>query len=179
MRWLQSTIVCAAFALSAGAHAQTYPTKPVRFIVAFAPGGPADVVGRLVAQRIAEQWGQPVVVENRAGAGGAIAAQQVAQAAPDGYTVLVTTSALAVTPALNPNAGYNALKDFVPVTLIASSPNLFVASQASGIRTLREAIDKAKSGSLNYGTAGAGTTPHLSAEYLFKVLGKVNVVHVP
>jgi tripartite-type tricarboxylate transporter receptor subunit TctC len=175
-------IACAAVLLLAaagGALAQGYPAKPVRFVVSFAPGGAADVVGRFVAQRMSEQWGQQIVVENRAGAGGSIAALAVARAPADGYTVLVTTSALAVTPALNPNAGYDAEKDLIAVTLLASSPNMFAASNASGIRTLREAIDKAKTGKLNYGTAGAGTTPHLSAEYLFKVLGKVDVQHVP
>lgn len=175
-RLLAAAVLLAA---SAGAFAQSYPSKPVRFVVAFAPGGPADLVARLVAQRIGEQWGQQIVVENRGGAGGAVAAQAVARSPNDGYTVLVTTSALAVTPALNPNAGYDAMKDFVPVTLIASSPNLFVASPESGIRTLRDAIDRAKTAKLNYGTAGAGTTPHLSAEYLFKVLGKVDVQHIP
>jgi tripartite-type tricarboxylate transporter receptor subunit TctC len=176
---IRALVACALLACSAGALAQSYPGKPVRFVVAFAPGGPADLVGRLVAQKIGEQWGQQVIVENRGGAGGAVAAQAVARAPNDGYTVLVTTSSLAVTPALNPSAGYDAEKDFIPVTLIASSPNLFVASPQSGIRTLREAIDRAKAGKLNYGTAGAGTTPHLSAEYLFKVLGKVDVQHVP
>ncbi len=179
MNLLHKLLACALIAASGAAAAQTYPNKPVRFVVAFAPGGPADIVGRLVAQKVGEQWGQQVIVENRGGAGGAIAAQAVARAPADGYTVLVTTSSLAVTPALNPNAGYDVEKDFIPVTLIASSPNLFVASPQSGIRTLRDAIEKGKSGKLNYGTAGAGTTPHLSAEYLFKVLGKVDVQHVP
>ena len=171
--------VAASVALSGAAHAQSYPVKPVRFVVAFAPGGAADLVARLLGQKIGEQWGQAIVVENRGGAGGTVAAQQIAKSAPDGYTVLVTTSALPVSAALNPGAGYDAERDFVPVTLAASSPNIIVASPASGIRTLREAMDRAKSGKLNYATAGAGTTPHLSAEYLFKVLGKVDVVHVP
>ena len=181
MAGIRALLAAAMCLVSAGAFAQqqAYPAKPVRFVVAFAPGGPADLVARLIAQKIGDQWGQQVIVENRGGAGGAVAAQAVARAPADGYTVLVTTSSLAVTPALNPNAGYDAEKDFIPVTLIASSPNLFVASTQSGIKTLREAIDRAKSGKLNYGTAGAGTTPHLSAEYLFRVLGKVDVQHVP
>ncbi len=174
------TIAAAALLAAAGtAAAQGYPNKPVRFVVSFAPGGAADVVGRFVAQKMNEQWGQQILVENRGGAGGAIAAQAVARTPADGYTVLVTTSAYAVTPALNPNAGYDAEKDLIPVTLLANSPNMFAASNASGIKTLKEAIEKAKTGKLNYGTAGAGTTPHLSAEYLFKVLGKVDVQHVP
>jgi tripartite-type tricarboxylate transporter receptor subunit TctC len=168
-----------AVAIAAPAAAQTYPARPVRFVVAFAPGGAADVVARFVGQKISEQWGQPVVVENRGGAGGNVAAQQVAKAPADGYTVLVTTSALAVSPSLTPNSGFDLGKDFIPVAIAASSPNIIVASTASGIRTLRDAIDKGQSGKLNYATAGAGTTPHLSGEYLFKVLGKVNVVHVP
>jgi tripartite-type tricarboxylate transporter receptor subunit TctC len=161
------------------ALAQAYPAKPVRFIVAFAPGGPADIVARLVALKLGEALGQPVVVENRAGAGGNVAAQVVAKAAPDGYTVLVTTSAIAVNQSLSKDPGYDVEKDLIPVAIVASSPNVIIASPALGANTLQEVIAKAQGGKLNYGTAGVGTTPHLTAEYLFKVLAKVQVVHVP
>jgi len=161
------------------ALAQGYPAKPVRFVVAFAPGGPADIVARLVAQKLGDAWGQPVVVENRGGAGGNIAAQLVSKATPDGYTVLVTTSAIAVNQSLSKNPGYDVEKDLISVAVVASSPNVIVASPALGANTLQEVVEKAKSGKLNYGTAGAGTTPHLSAEYLFKILAKVPVTHVP
>jgi tripartite-type tricarboxylate transporter receptor subunit TctC len=166
-------------AAETAALAQGYPAKPVRFVVAFAPGGPADIVARLVAQKLGDQWGQPVVVENRGGAGGNIAAQLVSKAAPDGYTVLVTTSAIAVNQSLTKTPGYDAEKDLIAAALVASSPNVIVAAPTLGANTLQEVVEKAKSGKLNYGTAGPGTTPHLSAEYLFKILAKVPVTHVP
>ena len=175
---LLAVLGCALFApavLGQGA----YPNKPVRIIVAFAPGGIADVAARLVAAKMSESWGQNVVVENRAGGGGSIGVVAAARSAPDGYTVLATTTSIAVNPSLSANAGYDIDKDLVPVINLASSPNLFAAYPGAGATTLRQFIDKAKSGKLNYGSAGSGTTPHLSAEYLFKILAKVNVTHVP
>jgi tripartite-type tricarboxylate transporter receptor subunit TctC len=157
----------------------TYPNKPVRIIVAFAPGGIADVAARLVAAKLTEAWGQNVIVENRAGGGGSIGVVAAARSAPDGYTVLATTTSIAVNPSLSGNAGYDIDKDLLPVINLASSPNLFAAYPGAGATTLRQFIDKAKTGKLNYGSAGSGTTPHLSAEYLFKILAKVNVTHVP
>ena len=166
--------------LSAGAHAQTtYPTKPVKFVVAFAPGGPADLIARLLGQRLSESLGQPVVVENRAGAGGNVASGIVAKAAPDGYTLMVNTSSLAVNVSLSKNPGFDAEKDFTLASVVASSPNLLVAYPGLKAKNLQEVVAEAKSGKLNYGTAGAGTTPHLTAEYLFKVLAKVDVTHIP
>jgi tripartite-type tricarboxylate transporter receptor subunit TctC len=166
--------------LSAGAHAQTtYPTKPVKFVVAFAPGGPADIIARLLGQRLSESLGQPVVVENRAGAGGNVASGIVAKAAPDGYTLMVNTSSLAVNVSLSKNPGFDAEKDFTLASVVASSPNLLVAYPGLKAKNLQEVVAEAKSGKLNYGTAGAGTTPHLTAEYLFKVLAKVDVTHIP
>ncbi|MCX7151264.1 MAG: tripartite tricarboxylate transporter substrate-binding protein [Proteobacteria bacterium] len=120
-----------------------------------------------------------MVVENRAGGGGSIGVVAAARSAPDGYTVLATTTSIAVNPSLSANAGYDIDKDLVPVINLASSPNLFAAYPGAGATTLRQFIDKAKTGKLNYGSAGSGTTPHLSAEYLFKILAKVNVTHVP
>ena len=166
--------------LSAGAHAQTtYPNKPVKFVVAFAPGGPADIIARLLGQRLSESLGQPVVVENRAGAGGNVASGIVAKAAPDGYTLMVNTSSLAVNVSLSKNPGFDAEKDFTLASVVASSPNLLVAYPGLKAKNLQEVVAEAKSGKLNYGTAGAGTTPHLTAEYLFKVLAKVDVTHIP
>ena len=165
---------------SAGAHAQTtYPTKPVKFVVAFAPGGPADIIARLLGQRLSESLGQPVVVENRAGAGGNVASGIVAKAAPDGYTLMINTSSLAVNVSLSKNPGFDAEKDFTLASVVASSPNLLVAYPGLKPKNLQEIVAEAKSGKLNYGTAGAGTTPHLTAEYLFKVLAKVDVTHIP
>jgi len=166
--------------LNAGAYAQsTYPTKPVKFVVAFAPGGPADIIARLLGQRLSESLGQPVVVENRAGAGGNVASGIVAKAAADGYTLMINTSSLAVNVSLSKNPGFDAEKDFTLASVVASSPNLLVAYPGLKAKNLQEIVAEAKSGKLNYGTAGAGTTPHLTAEYLFKVLAKVDVTHIP
>lgn len=166
--------------ISAGTHAQTtYPTKPVKFVVAFAPGGPADIIARLLGQRLSESLSQPVVVENRAGAGGNVASGIVAKAAPDGYTLMINTSSLAVNVSLSKNPGFDAEKDFTLASVVASSPNLLVAYPGLKPKNLQEIVAEAKSGKLNYGTAGAGTTPHLTAEYLFKVLAKVDVTHIP
>ena len=178
------TLVCLSTALllglSAGTHAQnTYPTKPVKFVVAFAPGGPADIIARLLGQRLSESLGQPVVVETRAGAGGNVASGIVAKAAPDGYTLMINTSSLAVNVSLSKNPGFDAEKDFTLASVVASSPNLLVAYPGLKTKNLQEIVAEAKSGKLNYGTAGAGTTPHLTAEYLFKVLAKVDVTHIP
>ena len=156
-----------------------WPSKPVKFVVAFAPGGPADIIARLLGQKLGEALGQSVVVENRAGAGGSIASAFVAKADADGYTLLINTSSYAVNPAMARTQTFDAEKDLVLASLVASSPNLIVASPKLKAKTLRDVMVEAQSGQYNYGSAGAGTTPQLSAEYLFKVLGKVNVTHVP
>jgi tripartite-type tricarboxylate transporter receptor subunit TctC len=156
-----------------------WPSKPVKFVVAFAPGGPADIIARVLGQKLGEVLGQSVVVENRAGAGGSIASGVVAKAEPDGYTLLINTSSYAVNPAMSRTQTFDAEKDLVLASLVASSPNLIVAAPNLKAKTLKDVIADAHNGKYNYGTAGAGTTPQLSAEYLFKVLGKVNVTHVP
>ena len=170
--------LCGAPFVKAQTRADGWPTKPVKLIVAFAPGGPADTVARLLGQRLSERLGQPVVVENRPGAGGNIAAQHVAKAQPDGYTLLVTTSAFAVNPGLKRDVGYDASKDYIPVNLVGGTPNLLVASPEFAAATLKDVFRLAKTEKLSYGSAGAGTTPHLSAEYLFKTLNKADIVHV-
>lgn len=179
---------CAMAALAAGVltlspalRAQTtaWPTKPVKFVVAFAPAGPADIIARLLGQKLGEVLGQSVVVENKPGAGGSVASALVARAEPDGYTLLVNTSSYAVNPSMQRSPGFDSEKDLTLATLVASSPNLIVTAPNLKARTLKDVMAEAKSGNYNYGTAGAGTTPHLTAEYLFKVLGKVPVTHVP
>jgi tripartite-type tricarboxylate transporter receptor subunit TctC len=157
----------------------SYPNKPVKFVVAFAPGGPADIIARLLGQRLSDSMGQPVVIENKAGAGGSLASGLVAKAPADGYTLMLNTSSFAVNASLSKNTSFDAEKDFVLASVVASSPNLLVAYPALKAKNLQEIMVEAKSGKLNYGTAGAGTTPHLTAEYLFKVLGKVDVTHIP
>lgn len=174
-----SLLACASL-YSACVQAQevVYPSRPVRFITA-SVGSPQDVIGRLVGAKLSEAWGQPVVVENRPGAGSLVSIIVAAKAPADGYTLLLSSSAFTVTPALQPNAGYNAEKDFIPVVLMAYTPNLLIANPALGIKTLKDAVARARTEPLNYGSPGAGTTPQLSAEYLFKGLAKVAVTHVP
>jgi tripartite-type tricarboxylate transporter receptor subunit TctC len=167
------------FAASVAHAQQAWPTKPVRLVVAFAPGGPADIIARLLGQRLGDALGQPVVVENRPGAGGSVASGLVAKAEPDGYTLMVNTSSYAVNPSMQRNLGFDAEKDLSLLATVGSSPNLITIAPQLKPRTLKEVLDEAKGGSWNYGTAGAGTTPHLTAEYLFKVLGKTPVTHVP
>jgi tripartite-type tricarboxylate transporter receptor subunit TctC len=158
---------------------EAYPAKPVHFVVAFAPGGIVDVIARLLAPALSEAWKQPVIVENRAGAGGLIATKAVLRSPRDGYTVLVHGTAIAVTPNLDRQAGYQIEKDLIPVIDAASSPDMILAYPGLGAKTLQEAIGKARSGKLSYSSPGTGTPPHLSAEYLFKVLAKVDVTHIP
>lgn len=160
-------------------HAQgSYPDRPVKLVVAFAPGGIADQATRAIADKLAESLGQSVVVENRGGAGGNLATAAVARAAPDGYTVLLTTTSIVVNPALSASTGYDLAKDFVPVVQLASSANVIVANPAVGVRTLPEAIDKAKTAKYSFGSPGNGSTSHLTGAYLFGSLSKVDVVHV-
>jgi tripartite-type tricarboxylate transporter receptor subunit TctC len=156
------------------AFAQAYPTKPVRIVVAFAPGGPADITARLVSAKLPDILGQQVVVDNRAGAGGNIAAAQVAKSPPDGYTALVTTSAIAVNMTLFSAPGYDAERDFAPVVQIATQPNMIFVTASSPAKSLDELIQAARGAKLVYASPGAGTTPHLTAEMLFRVLAKLD-----
>jgi tripartite-type tricarboxylate transporter receptor subunit TctC len=171
--------VSSLFPSSAASAEDSYPKQKVRFVVAFAPGGPADFIARVVGARLAEKWGQGVIVEHQGGAGGSIAARHVAKAKPDGYTVLVTTSAFAVNPSLSANAGYSPQTDFKIAIVVATSPNIIVAAPRLKASTLREAVEAAKTKKLTYGTAGRGVTPHLSAERIFKLVAKVDIAHVP
>jgi len=170
----------ALFTLAAPASAQTtYPTHPIRVIVGFNPGGGVDINARLLAARMSELLGQQVVVENKPGAGTNIANEYVAKAAPDGYTLLFNSSAFAVNLALYKKPPY-ALADFAPVSIFSQSVNLLVVSSALPARTLRELVRlaKEKPGSLNYSSAGAGTSQHMAAE-LFKLRTGTEIVHVP
>jgi tripartite-type tricarboxylate transporter receptor subunit TctC len=173
--------IAAGAALAAGgAHAQAaWPNKPLRLIVSFAPGGPADIVGRLVAQQLQERLGQQVVVENRAGAGGNIAAKFVAGQPADGYTLLVTTSSMAVNQTLYKDPGYDALRDFTPVANLAASPNIIVAHPSEPAADLKQFLQLSKGKPVSYGSAGVGSTPHLTADHVLRVLGKLDAVHVP
>jgi tripartite-type tricarboxylate transporter receptor subunit TctC len=162
------------------AFAQQFPLKPVRWIVPFPPGGATDIIARIVAQKMSESWGQPVIVENRAGAAGAIGSDAVAKSAPDGYTILMgTTSTHAVGPAINPKLPYNTLTDFTPVTLVATFPNVLVGhpSTAASLQELI-ALLKANPGKYAFGSSGAGSSTHLTGE-LFKLMTQTDVNHIP
>lgn len=160
--------------------AAEYPDHTIRIIVPFAAGGPTDTIARLVAGPLGEELGQAIVVENRPGAGSNLGTGEVAHADPDGYTLLITSSAFMVNPSLYPNIPYNPVKDFAPIMTIASSPNMLVANPATGIKTVADLIAKAKAapGTLNYASPGAGTTGHLAGE-LFKIMTGTDMLHVP
>jgi tripartite-type tricarboxylate transporter receptor subunit TctC len=157
---------------------QAWPQRNVRFLVAFAPAGPADVVARIVAPALQEKWAQTIVVENRGGAGGNLGAQVVARAEPDGYTALVTTSAFPVNLTLYGNPGY-ALSDFAAVARAATTPNILVRSLQLKHTTMKDIIAAAKTENLSYASAGIGTTSQLAGELIFRILSKVDVRHVP
>jgi len=163
---------------NAPALAQTYPSQNINVIVAFAAGGIADVVGRLVGQKTGERLGRTVVVENRGGAGGNLAARAVAQAAPDGYTLLATTSAIAVNDSASRNKGY-ATEELRPVAFVAISPDVIAVHPSNPARDLKEFVANARDKSFTYGSAGVGTGPHIGAEYFFREVAKVKSVHVP
>jgi tripartite-type tricarboxylate transporter receptor subunit TctC len=173
-------VLCAAVlsALAGNALAQqAYPNKPIRAMVAFAPGGIADGIGRLIGQKLTERMGQPVVIENRDGAAGMLAAKTVAAAGPDGYTLLVHTAAVAISASLSKD-GLDTVSELVPVALVASTPTILAVSTSVPANTLAEYV-KFKGGKFSYSTAGVGTPPHLTAEFLFKTMSGVDAVHVP
>ncbi len=175
-----ATLAAVCVALPALAQSD-YPNKPVKLIVGFAPGGSTDIVARVVAQRLSEKLGQPVVVENRAGAGGTIGADAAAKAAPDGYTLtLGTTSTHAIAAGAYSKLAYNPVNDFTPISLVAITPYLLVVNPKVPVKTLPEFVTLAKGqgGKMNYGSAGNGTATHLSMEML-KDAGKFEMQHIP
>jgi len=158
--------------------AQTYPSRNITLVVGFAAGGFADSIGRLVGQKLGDRLGQTVVVENRGGAGGNIAAKSVAGAAADGHTILVTTTALAINETLHKNKGFTA-DDFTTVAIIGSSPESFSVPPAVQAGNIGEFLKASQGKPVNFGTAGAGSGSHIAAEYFFKVLAKAPATHVP
>ena len=177
MRLLAALVAtCVAFA----AAAQGYPNRPVRMLVGFTPGGGTDINARLLAPKLSEYLGQPFVVENRPGAATNVASEIVARAAPDGLTLLFTTSALAINASLYKNLPFDALRDFAPVSVLCESPNLLVMNQNVPAKDVREllALARAKPGARNYSSAGAGTPQHLAGE-LLKARTGTDIVHVP
>ncbi|MGZ5115653.1 MAG: Bug family tripartite tricarboxylate transporter substrate binding protein [Burkholderiales bacterium] len=181
MQFCKPILILAAFACSGAAWAQAYPAKPVRVLVPQAPGGGNDTIARLVAQRLSQTLKQQVVVDNRAGAGGMIAAETVAKAPPDGYTLLLgNVATMTIIPNVQKKVPYDPFKDFEPVSLIASAPLLVVVHPSLPVTTVKQliALAKAKPGQLNYASNGVGSSTHLATE-LFKVMTATDMTHVP
>ncbi len=177
----QFSLAAAAALATPRAFAQTYPGKPVRLIIPFPPGGATDILGRVLAQKLGEQLGQQVVVENRPGAGGAIGSELAAKAAPDGYTILLATvSTHSVGPALNPKMPYDVKRDFVPIVHMADATNVLIVSPVLPVNNLKELIAYARAnpGKLNYSSSGNGTIVHMTGE-MFKMATGTFVVHIP
>lgn len=168
-------LVCGTVALAQ----QNFPTKPVRLLIPYAAGGAVDILGRTLGEELSKKWGQPVLIENRTGAGGVIASQVVVKADPDGYTLAIVASGHAINPFLYPNLPYDTFKDFKPISLLGSSPNVMLVAATSPYKTLADvlAAARAKPGSLSYGMAGNGTSTHLAGE-LFKYMAKVNIAPI-
>ena len=180
---LRATLLIGCIVVPGGGsevHAQTYPSKPIRIIVAYPPGGPNDLTARTLGHRLAEHLGQNVIIENRAGAGGIIGSQGVATAAPDGYTLLNGAGAMTITPALNKNVPYNVVRDFAPISLTANSSFVLAVHPSVPAHNVKDLLPlaKARPGQLKYASAGIGTPPHLAGE-LLKTLTGVNILHVP
>ena len=172
--------VCTAMLTAGAVHAQAYPERPVRLIVPYAPGGSADIAARMISDGWAKELGSPLVIENRAGAGGNIGVDAVAKSAPDGYTIGLQTVSLAINPALFASMPYDTLKDLAPIGMIASSQHVLAVNPKVDVSNLKDLIQKAKAepGKMSYGSAGVGSTFHMSAE-LFKSVADVNILHVP
>jgi tripartite-type tricarboxylate transporter receptor subunit TctC len=174
-------LLIAALALAAvPALAQNYPTKPVRLVISFTPGSSTDIIGRAVAAKLQEVWGQPVVAENRVGAGGTVGSAVVAKSAPDGYTLLANSSAHVSNPGIYANMPYDTLKDFTNLALLGGGPNVLMVSPDAGWTRLRDLVDVAKAspGKLNFSSAGIGSGTHFNLEKL-KIATGIDVVHIP
>jgi tripartite-type tricarboxylate transporter receptor subunit TctC len=159
-------------------HAQNFPDRPVKIVVPNPPGGPTDLVGRVVGQKLSELWGQPVIIENKVGAGGNIGTSIVAKSKADGYTLLVQTSSLVANMRLFTNPGYDLEKDLIGINNIGATPNIIVTPINSPIKSMKDLINNPKFAKINYGSPGVGTTAHLSLDYFFKTHGNPEAVHI-
>lgn len=174
-------LLALAAGVAGSALAQSYPAKPVKLMIPFPPAGPADIMGRVVAKRLSEGLGQPMVIETQGGGGGSIATEAVARATPDGYTLVIgSLSTLVIGPQLNPNVRYDPMKSFAPVSMITIAPSMALVHPGVPVKNLRDLADYAKAnpGKLNFGSNGTGTLPHLAGE-LFKAITSTQLVHVP
>ena len=174
-------VVALVFLCVSPAEAQrgAYPSAPVRVIVGFPPGGGVDVVGRLISQKLATLWGQPVLVENRPGASSGIATRFVAGTTPDGYTVLINSNSMLVNQIANPDAGYDIERQLIPIINVSWQPTIIVAAADLPVSSLADVISLSRKQKLSYGTPGQGSVPHLAGAYLFNLLSKAEILHVP
>src|SRR5881394_507958 len=165
---------------AAAQTADAWPSKPVRFILPFPPGGGTDILGRIIAERLSASLGQPVVTENRGGAGGNVGAEAAARSAPDGYTIVLVAPSLAISKSLYSKLNYDPIKDFAPIGLVASVPNVMITHTSVPAQNLAEfiALAKAKPGGMNFGSGGSGTSNHLAGE-LLNLVADIKLVHVP
>ena len=173
-------IAAAAATFASGAIAQSYPAKPVRLVVPYAPGGAVDIIARATAQELTKRLGQQIIVDNRTGAGGNIGSDTVAKAPPDGYTLLMASPANTINSSLYTKMPYDPLRDLVPIALIGSVPSVMVANPSLPVKDIKQliALAKAKPGALTYGSGGSGTTEHLAGE-MFKSFAGIDLLHVP
>lgn len=183
LRTMALTIVAASLLIGAAAesvYAQSYPNKPIRFILPFPPGGPTDILGRVIAQRMAENLGQPLVPENKPGAGGNIGMEVASHAPNDGYCIVLTSPTYAISPTLYKKMNYDPVKDFTPISLVAEIPMVLLVRPGLPIKSLKELVEYARAnpGKLKFGSGGIGTTNHLASEYL-KATEKLDMLHVP
>jgi len=180
LRALSAVIALAAFGATAALAGEAYPSKPVHVFVPYPPGGAVDIVARTLGDELSKRWGQSVVIENRPGAGGVIAEEALAQAPPDGYTLIVVASGHALNSYFFAKLPYDPFKDFTPISLIGSSPNMLIVRADSEYKTVSDVIAaaKAKPGQLSYGHAGNGTSPHLAGE-LLKAMARIEITAVP
>jgi tripartite-type tricarboxylate transporter receptor subunit TctC len=179
-RFVTGVLICAASVHPNAWAQQAWPVKTVRMILPFAPGGPSDIIGRALAQKLTEQIGQPVVVDNRPGAGGNLGMEVGAKAPPDGYTVTLASPTMVISPSLYRKLPFDPQKDFAPISMVANIPNIMVVHLSVPVKTLKEFVEIARRspGRLNYGSSGAGSTTHLSSEILSNLAG-LKMVHVP
>ena len=178
-KWLRAVCVVIALVAAPGFAADNYPTKPIRVLAGGAAGGPIDIMSRILGQKLTDVLGQSWVVDNRGGAGGTIATRLAAQAVPDGYTLLCNSSQYAVAASLYKDPGYDPFKDFAPIINAGSSPNMIFAHPSFAANNLQELIALGKKQKLSYGSAGAGSTPHLTGERLLKLMAGLDVTHIP
>jgi tripartite-type tricarboxylate transporter receptor subunit TctC len=180
LRWFRIVTAAAMLTAAGSASAQPFPSKPVRILVPYAAGGAVDILARTLGDAVSQKWGQPVVIENRPGAGGVIASQALVTSPPDGYTLIVVASGHPTNPFLYAKLPYDTFKDFTPISQLASSPNILLVRADSPFKTVADVIAaaKAKPGSLSYAHAGTGTSTHLAGE-LLKNLAKIDIAGIP